>query len=132
MDLGQLDTVKASNSGAVMQVRHPTTGAVIDGVTVTLLGIDSDAYREREAITADKRLQKILKRSGNKLSTSEMREDTLNMLVACTVGWEGVVLDGAPLPFNPANARKLYQRVPWLREQVEEFVGDRANFLGNS
>ncbi len=63
------------------------------------------------------------------ISAEEIENDDLEQLVAVTVAWSGVGLDGSDLPYSADNARKLYKRLPWLREQAGAFVTDRANFL---
>lgn len=63
------------------------------------------------------------------MTAEEIEESALRQLSICTVSWKGVKLDGQELECNPDNAYMLYSRLPWLKEQVDEFVGDRANFL---
>src|SRR5581483_10151387 len=41
MDLSVYDTAKTADGGAVLEVRHPGTGAKLKGVRITLLGADS-------------------------------------------------------------------------------------------
>jgi len=50
-------------------------------------------------------------------------------VIRCTLAWRGIVYEGEALECNPGNARRLYAALPWLREQVEAFIADRANFL---
>ncbi len=53
----------------------------------------------------------------------------IDVLVACTLGWEGLGDKEGPLAFTPENARRLYIDYPVIREQVDNFVGNRGNFL---
>jgi len=40
-----------------------------------------------------------------------------------------VTVDGKELACNKDNAAALYERFPWIKEQVDTAVGDRANFI---
>ena len=64
---------------------------------------------------------------------AEIENDTIELLAAVTAGWRGdFVLDGTPLPYTEHNAQQLYRRFAWIREQVDQAVGNRANFLPRS
>lgn len=132
-DLAQLDTTRASEEGAVLEVRHPVSGAVLtteDGqaVTVRLAGMDSRRAKRAEQDISDRRVKRT---GGRRAVTSEEWDvERLEFLASVTLGWvDGLALDGRPLEFNLENAKRLYERLPWLREQAQAFVDDRANFL---
>jgi hypothetical protein len=143
-DLSQFDTNKVR--GRKMTLLRPDNGEplmdrrVENGeekefpVTITLLSQDSDEFKSTTRKISNQRLQKQIKRGIKKVafSAEDIEADNLDLLSACTVGWEGIGLDGAPLEFNRENARLLYRRCAWVREQVDEFIADRVNFLGNS
>ena len=63
-DLADLDTVKACNAGAEIELKHPVTLAPV-GIFVTVLGKDSDAFRGfmREVVDANLRQKAIGKKS---------------------------------------------------------------------
>ena len=66
----------------------------------------------------------------NKSATSEEFEaETIDILAKCTLSWEKVVLEGKELPCTYENAKTVYTNFIWLREQVDAFINDRANFL---
>lgn len=128
MDLAQLDTSSPSG-GVAMEVKHPTTGDVLkDGeepVTITLVGADSQQYRDVQRSFQNARL-----RDARKPVTAEQLETQATAtLAACTLGWSGIELDGQKLDCTVPNAKRLYARLPWLREQVDAFISERANFL---
>lgn len=117
--------------GAVLEVLHPTTGLplVMDGetpVTITLVGKDSEQFRAAVRERTNKNLKAMEKAS----PTAEMVEQAnIDLLAACTLGWSGIQVKDQPWPFTPDNARYLYTRLVWLRDQVDGFIADRANFL---
>ena len=134
MDLSALDTSKAAEQGAKLHLRHPTEDYPItdngkkDGqpVTITLIGADSETFRRFSQSQMDRRLKAASKRQ---YTSAAAEEDATDLLVACTVGWGNIELDGKDLPFSKENAKLLYDRLPWVKEQVGAFIGERANFL---
>ena len=128
MDFANLDTAELANEGAVMPVNGPDGQPVTqeDGspVTLTLLGDDSDALVRFDRITTNEHLR------GSKALTAELAEaKQISRLARACVGWSGVVLDGKPFPHSEENAKALFKRFRWLRQQVQMFTADRANFL---
>ena len=127
-DLTNLDTSETAETGAVLEVLHPTENTPL-GIKITLAGADSDLYRKTVNKNINKRVQRIKPGQSMPFTAEEQEESGLNLLATCTLAWEGVVVDGAEIPCNKENAKELYRRFPWIREQVDVFVGDRANFL---
>lgn len=133
LDLLTLDTRRAADEGAVMEVRHPVTNEVLkqdngEPVTITLAGRDSDRVKRLQRATLDRRLAGGRRRNLS-FTADEIDKNRLEELVALTLGWSGIVLRGSLIEPTAENARDLYQTVDWVREQAEEFVDDRANFL---
>lgn len=133
LDLSTLDTAKCADEGADLELRHPSTRATFcndagDPITIRLVGVDSAIYRKAQAALTNRKL--VQNKRGVKITAEELEADALEMAAKCTVSWSSdLALDGAPIPFSKQNAAKLYQRFPWIKEQVEEFINDRANFL---
>ena len=128
MDLSTLD---AGAEGAVMTVRHPGTDETLkdaagNPVTLTLVGTDHAAYKKAQRQAIDRRLAK-----GNRAKTTAaaLDEDNITTIACFTTAWSGVGLGGDDLPFSLENVKLAYERLPWLFEQANQFVGDRANFL---
>lgn len=113
---------------AVMGVRHPMTGK-LTGATVTLYGPDSAESQELDAKLADKRLGRIQQRGGQKISASELNELQLEKLTGLTKEIGNFTSSGEPYPSTKSNIFALYQKNPWLREQVQDFLEDRRNFF---
>ncbi|KQI67047.1 hypothetical protein AN189_17650 [Loktanella sp. 3ANDIMAR09] len=132
MDLSNLDTVAAANTGATMTVCHPATGEELKGadgkaMTLTLMGADSGEFKRAVA-------DSMKTNKGRKQSTlADAERATVDLLTRVTIGmsdnWEW---DKKPFPFSKENVRRLYDERPWLRQQVDEFIADRSNFLANS
>lgn len=90
---------------------------------------DSDVARKHHRAVQRRRLAM---RGRGKITPEELEAEHVEFLSALTVGWYLVDLSGAPIavPFSPENARDLYAEaaLSWVREQVDEFTGDRGNF----
>lgn len=130
IDLSSIDTVKGSNDGFDVQIYHPGTNEDL-GITIKVLGKDSDKFITVSRGQNKKRMAKMTKGGfrTTAIPVEEIEQDSLMLLAACTVGWVGVVVDGKALDFNEDNAVMVYERFPWIREQVDAAMGDRANFI---
>lgn len=133
-DIASLDTVAASNDGAELELRHPVTNAPL-GVFISIVGKDSDSFREyqrrkfNEYLRAEHAARIRGKNAPPQKSAEEYEDDMLTLLVTCTRSWKGVVFKGVDLEFNAENVRMLYKNSPWIRDQVNDAVGDLGNFL---
>ena len=129
MDLNALKPVMA-DEGATLELRHPETEEVIEGMTITLLGQDSAVYRKIQLTKQQAALSRISKgKKAVDLDAEKLAEDGIDDLVKLTVAWEGFKLDGKELKPTPDNVRKVYTEWQWIREQAQEFVASRANFF---
>jgi len=126
MDLSTLDVQKVAESGATLDVRHPVTGIAIDGMKITVLGTDSKTYRD--AVKSRMR-QRVNQRKKQDFDPDKAEREGLELLADLTVDWQGIELDGESLKCTRENCVKVYGRFSWIREQVDEFIADRANFL---
>lgn len=133
LDIAAFDTVAASNKGAEIELKHPVTMEPL-GAFVTVLGKDSDIFRQafRRKVNAKLARDAMAKKRGKDVeppTVEDSEADGLDLLVACTTGWRGLTDGGEPLEYSPEAARNLYTRAPWIRLQVDEAIGDLANFM---
>jgi hypothetical protein len=150
MSLAQLQTKAASNAGRPLHIEHPVkriplyadTDESGDSPTKSapvvfhLLGRDSKAFIQANQAARERTIEGMKKRV--KYSAAEDDKLAASTLAACTAGWENVPMgwvngtdDETPAPFSKENAEKLYDNegVFWVRDQVNEFIDERANFL---
>jgi len=144
MSLTSLNTASAANEGRAMPVLHPEDRTPLldekgKPVTITLMGRDSDAFIKAENAARNRAMEQLSK--GVKFSAAAAERQTCETLARCTVDWSGIPkgwLDGSddetPVKLSEENAVALYSNpgVKWLRDQVDEFIGARANFLKRS
>lgn len=143
MDLSNLDTSALAEAGAELLLTHPDTGeplldeATGESVTITVLGKDSKSYRQKSHELSSRQLNKRIGAAQNgqgkiKINTVELDNNVLELLAFSTREWKHIQVGKQELPCTFDNAKMLYTRFPWIREQVDAFVADRANYLGNS
>lgn len=135
-DLNDIDTKKLSEAGVALQIKRldgtPLVNAAGESVTITLLGPDSAKYRALTRESIKKRLDRRVQGASDVTmdDLDQIERETIEILVVCTVGWTGVrTPEGETIACTQDNARRLYENYPVVREQVDAFVGNRANFL---
>lgn len=134
VDLSSIDTVKGANEGFDVRIYHPGTNEDLD-ITINVLGKDSDEFVETGRKQSKKRMAKMSKGGFRNTSTvpiEEIEQDGIELLAACTKSWAGVVIEGKQVAFSHGAAVDLYTRFPWIKEQVDTAIGDRANFIVGS
>jgi hypothetical protein len=135
MDLSTLTTQEASEQGAEMPVLNfITQEPITDGKgvpsVIRLAGMDSKRYREHNRKVQNRKLRNITRGAKNVTwDAEEAEKDNLDLAVACTLSWSGIGWKGEDLPCTPENVQMLYTQLPWLREQVEQFITARENFF---
>ncbi|MGV8954611.1 MAG: hypothetical protein ACOH2M_26170 [Cypionkella sp.] len=129
MDLSVFEPVE----GTSIPVLHPVDKTPLkdektgEAITVDIVGQDSEQYRARARFIQNSRLKTL--RKGGDLVSEETEIQDIGTVAACITGWKHIMLDGKVLEFNKANARVLLTRLPWLREDIDRAIVDRANFL---
>lgn len=131
MDLNDLDLTQSADIGAEMTVIHPITGLPLcdeDGNVMKLFLVGSDSKRLREAMKVRARSE-LMKRNPIKFDLDDAENKAAELLAACTLGWSHVIEGGVNLEFTNENAKRIYLKFGWLRQQADAFINDRANFF---
>lgn len=127
LDLGDMQACALDE--AVLTVLHPQTGEET-AMKITLSSPDSAAFRQKMNRMQDSAMREAVRRPKGKIMTAEEQQRLgIKSLVAATLRWEGVAMNGEALPCDMENAHMVYEAYPWLREQVSAFQGDRQNFF---
>jgi len=114
MEISSLYTADAHESGSEVQVISPTDGELTD-FYITVVGPDSKQYRE-----AVRKFQMAL------LENTEGAD--IEMLVAITKGWRGLMDGKKEVKYSDKVASKLYIDAPFVAGQIDRFIADRKNF----
>lgn len=134
MALAALSPKAAAEQGAVIEIYHPKTNLAL-GITVTVCGTDSDTYKKIQRKQLNRRLEQQSRNRKMQMTAEELEAEALDVLVACTKAWatgQTAAIELNPdewLDCTPENVRRVYEELPWLKEQVDQAIGDRSNFL---
>lgn len=118
-----------------LQLRHPVTGDLLFAdndekkpVEVELFGTSSKEYRNAVTAMQNRQLKRQAKKE--KASVEVMRHEGIELLVACSAGSKNLSIGGKPVK-TADDFRELYsdRKLSWLKDQVDEALGDVANFL---
>lgn len=116
-----------------MAVLHPVTRQPLrdpKGAEAYIDLYSGDSEQARRQHRAIMRRRVAVRRT--KLNVEEIEAEQIELLAVLTAGWYLLDLNGNPLevPFSVENARELYglAATAWLRDQVDEHIGDRGNF----
>lgn len=112
----------------------PTVDNLLKPVRVLIHGKDSEVFKRQQALVANKRLAEQAASKGKPAAPKNVDFDALEQemreaIAACIAGWENLEYDGGKLPYSPTNALRLVTELPWLAEQVDRAIADRANFI---
>ena len=133
MDLSRFNVEKMAERGADMELLDPVDDQLLDEkgkpVTIKLLGTDSKAWRNHNRDVQRKRISQMVTRKKKNIDYTSTDEEVCEMLSICTIGWHAVGDDKGDIEFSVEAAYELYLNNLWIREQVNEFIGDRANFF---
>lgn len=131
-DISEFDVTTASEEGVLLELRNPKNGEVLrfdDGrpFTIKLVGKDSERFLKLVRQQGDRRIAGTM-RTRQPATIATMEKDDTELLVNATLGWD-ILMDGQKPPESTAKYREVYTKYRWIREQVDEFVGNRANFF---
>lgn len=92
-------------------------------VTITIAGQHSTLHRDIERRQQKRRLSK------KDLTGARARQDLIERVAHCTLGWQGITSDGEPVAFTRDMARQIYEMLPWILDQVVEAMQDHSRFF---
>lgn len=128
-----LNSLEVKNDVATIAIYHPTENTIIkndDGtdMTISVYGKYSRRYREIQQNQQNARLKRAERSNKLKLTASEIIADRLELTVGCVESWN-IQLDGSVPPCTPDNIRSVFERFPWIREQIETEMEETQAFL---
>lgn len=121
------ETVKRSEAGVEIELLNLKTHKG-SGAFITVCGMDSDVFRAAKVDRARVIAKKT--EAGEEVTAADIEEMQIELLARCTKGWRNIARAGELLEFSLDAARKLYRDFPAIREQINQAIGDRGNFVG--
>jgi hypothetical protein len=134
--LDTLDTTTLADEGAAVPLRllngQPALNVKKEPVELILYGADGENYRKASRVMARKRVERTQANNGGAIPDEQLdaaNDDALDLIVACTKGWRGVLdAKGDQLKFTTDLAKEFYRRFPYAREQADAAIVDRTRF----
>lgn len=120
MNISDLYSKEKHESGSEMIVNGE--GGKPTPLVLILRGVDSSVYRDNTRKMRRKVLDAMASDAGIE-SIDEVSAD-IDAFVELTVGWKGTDEE-----FTPELCRELYIEAPYVRDQVDTFIGNRSNFI---
>lgn len=128
-----LSTLKIDSEAADLVLNNPKTGEKTDMV-LHCVGTDSEQFKAIDRALAKKRMLDAQKKGGMKrviqqADFADIEEDDCQRLAACITGWKNIFENDAELEYSQKNCIHILKEYPWIKDQVTEFVSERANFI---
>lgn len=134
-----LSSLSPSEDARPLHLLHPLTEeplyaddeAQSGPFIVYVHGSDSKVFEKVKHRIANRRIGKVdaAKNKVRGLTAESVAGEDREMLVACIEGWE-IVVNGEHAPSDKETIARILDSYPWIGEQVNAFIQDRANFLG--
>lgn len=128
-----LSTLSPTSDTITIVLKHPITGDPLtkdDGkeMTVTVFAPHSREYKAAIYAQANKRILKAQKSKKITMTAEEIEQSSLDLLVQTTKDFN-LQMNGKTVKFSVAEAMEIYQKFPWIKDQVVEGQEDYTNFL---
>ncbi len=135
MDISELMTQDAHEDGAEVEIFHPSETIEVDGkaerkslgVFFKVLGIDSRDFQSAEKKAYNKQLSIYAK--DKVIDEGAIIDGEISLACAAITGWRGIQDGDKDLPYSKSKCLDLMTKSPWMRKQIESFVGERKNFI---
>lgn len=124
---------------ATLHLRHPVSMEYLYAdpetkqkpVTIELYGTASKQYRNAVTAMQNRKLKRDMKKE--KATAEVLKEESLKLLLACSAGSSELAIGKSPVN-DEESFRALYSdpKLSWIRDQVDEALGDVSNFLEQS
>lgn len=112
-----------------IDIKHPATSEHI-GLKITLLPASSAPVLAAQRKMINERLQRDVKATAERMDANR-----LALIEAAVAGWtwEGdLTFEGKKPEFTPENLRKVLKKLTWLRDQIDQELGNDAAFFESS
>lgn len=131
---GDIGAIQAHNFN--LEIKHPATGLPV-GLTIELRSTTSHEVRAWQKRIANKSIQ--LAKRGKRFTAEDNEQNAFEQLVAATVSFtwgknaagEDAYFEtpGNQPKFSPEVAMRMYKNIASISLQVDEALGDDANFF---
>lgn len=145
MDFASIDYREIASRGATYQLRSRETGGLVMGrdgqpVEFDVFGKDSAEYRRAVAlVVAEDMRAKRGKAAKGDVSDAQILQalddknaNTAKIMARAVFGVRGAEWEGKPIKPTYDELLRLFQKHPWVADQINDFVEDDADFLAHA
>lgn len=90
------------------------------GLFITVMGVDSQVFRDHAKKQQKAYIEALRSKKEKDFDDEDM---SIDGMVAATISWRGTDEE-----FSPELCRELYTKAPYVKDQVDRFIAERANF----
>jgi len=116
MKISKLYTTDLHDAGSEIEVLDDQGEKT--GLFITVVGVDSTVFRAQA-----KKQQRAYIESLRSKKDFDDEAFATDSLVAATIGWRGT-----DEKFTKKLCKELYTQAPYIKDQIDLFIADRANF----
>lgn len=139
-DIKALDIVGAARAGVDVPIINPLTSNET-GLVIRVIGAMTPAFKDdmtmltaalfdfSESHKAPEGANKVQQAEAEIALDHESDRLTAEFLAKYTIGWQGMIENGAEVLFTNANAVRIYTEYPLIRGQVQQAMMDVSNFI---
>lgn len=132
--MSDLNDLIPESDTVVVTLKHPNTGETLDNddgspMTITLMAPYTREYKALIYKQASERIQK----SGGAMpeyTYEELDEASTTLLSSATIAWD-ITFNGQKPKFSAKKAKEIYEKVFWIKPQVEEAIASYTAFTKN-
>ncbi len=109
-----------------VEIKHPASGEPI-GLRITVRPESDPAV-----VAARRRFLNDRLHRGGKLTAEKLEQQQNAVIQAAVSGWDWqgeLTFEGAKPEFSEANLARVLKRLPWVKQQLDEELGDTAAFF---
>ena len=109
-----------------IEIKHPATGEPI-GLSINLLPASAPPVLAAQRKMINDRLQR-----NSKTTAESMEQNRLALIESAVNGWSwrgDLTFEGKKPEFTPENLRKVLKKLTWLRDQIDQELGNDAAFF---
>lgn len=118
-------------SERIIEILHPGNEQPL-GIKVSISSLDDERMKRTRRRIQDVAL--VLQRKGKVFSAAQIEANRNEICFAAMNGWtwEGDAnFHGEKPPFNQASVTRVFDELPWFRDQIEQEISETASFFQN-
>lgn len=122
----EISTLKPNDR--IIEIKHPATDEPV-GIRFNIVSLNDDDMKQARRKIINKRLD--FEKRGKNFKASDVEENELDLVIAAVKSWEwyDATFHNEVPAFNENNIRKVFEELPWIKDQVAEAVGDDKAFF---